>query len=211
MFATSMLITLTLQCQKDKEPIIIILNIKIMLQFTAPTKNHVSASNQAIFTNLEKGLGFVPNIYATLALSENALGSYLALQGAKTSLKAKEKEVVNLVVSQVNGCEYCLAAHTALGKMNGFTDEEILDIRAVEVTFDAKVKALSEITYDIAANKGHIKQANLENFYDAGYTQENLVDLVVLVGDKIVTNYLHALTKVLVDFPAAPKLDKVFA
>lgn len=206
-----MLITLTLQCQKDKEPIIIILNIKIMLQFTVPTKNQVSASNQAIFTNLEKGLGFVPNIYATLALSENALGSYLALQGAKTTLKAKEKEVVNLVVSQVNGCEYCLAAHTALGKMNGFTDEEILDIRAVEVTFDAKVKALSEITYDIAANKGHIKQANLENFYDAGYTQENLVDLVVLVGDKIVTNYLHALTKVPVDFPAAPKLDKVFA
>lgn len=182
-----------------------------MLQFTVPTKNQVSASNQAIFTNLEKGLGFVPNIYATLALSENALGSYLALQGAKTSLKAKEKEVVNLVVSQVNGCEYCLAAHTALGKMNGFTDEEILDIRAVEVIFDAKVKALSEITYDIAANKGHIKQANLENFYDAGYTQENLVDLVVLVGDKIVTNYLHALTKVPVDFPAAPKLDKVFA
>lgn len=182
-----------------------------MSQFTVPTKNEVSASNQAIFDNLEKGLGFVPNIYATLALSENALGSYLALQGAKTSLKAKEKEVVNLVVSQVNGCEYCLAAHTALGKMNGFTDEQILDIRGVEVTFDAKVKALAEITHDIAANKGHITEANLDNFYAAGYTQENLVDLVVLVGDKIVTNYLHALTKVPVDFPAAPKLEKVVA
>ena len=73
-----------------------------------------------IFDTLNKALGFVPNLYATIAHSENGLAKYLAFQGAKTSLTNKEKEAVNLVVSQVNGCIYCQSAHTVLGKMNGF-------------------------------------------------------------------------------------------
>ncbi len=94
-------------------------------QFNVPTKNEVSENNQAIFSQLEKGLGFVPNLYATYAHNDTALGDYLALQNRKSTLTAKEREVINLVVSQINECAYCLAAHTALGKMNGFTDEQI--------------------------------------------------------------------------------------
>jgi alkylhydroperoxidase family enzyme len=61
-------------------------------------------------------LGFVPNIYATYAFSKDALARYMSFAGGKTSLNAKEKEAINLIVSQVNGCKYCLAAHTAIGK-----------------------------------------------------------------------------------------------
>ena len=87
-----------------------------MSTFNVPTKNEVSENNQAIFDQLEKGLGFVPNLYATFAHSENALGNFLGLANATTSFSTKEKEVINLAVSQVNQCEYCLAAHTAIGK-----------------------------------------------------------------------------------------------
>lgn len=182
-----------------------------MSTFNVPTKDQVSENNQAIFGQLEKGLGFVPNIYATMAHSENALQSYLTLQNAKNSLKAKEKEVVNLVVSQYNECVYCLAAHTALGKMNGFTDEQILDIRGIEITFDNKLKALAELSHEIVAKKGHVTEEIADAFYTAGYTKENYIDVLVLVGDKIISNYLHAATQIPVDFPAAPALEKAVA
>lgn len=96
-----------------------------MTQFKVPTRADVSFTNQSIFDNLEKALGFVPNLYATIAYSDHGLARFLAYQNAKTSLTNKEKEAVNLIVSQVNGCVYCQSAHTVLGKKNGFTDEQI--------------------------------------------------------------------------------------
>lgn len=182
-----------------------------MRQFTVPTKNDVSENNQAIFDQLEKGLGFVPNIYATIAKSKNALGNYLAYQNGKTSLKAKEKEVINLVVSQVNACEYCLAAHTTLGKMNGFTEEQILEIRSGRASFDTKLDALAQFTKATTENKGRPSAETVEAFFAAGYTEENLVDTIVVISDKIVSNYLHGITQVPIDFPAAPKLETVAA
>ena len=101
-----------------------------MSTFNVPQREEVSEKNQAIFDNLEKAVGFVPNLQATYAHSENALENYLNLSNAKTSLTAKQKEVVNLAVSQVNNCTYCLSAHTAIGKMNGFTEAEILELTA---------------------------------------------------------------------------------
>lgn len=101
-----------------------------MKQFTVPTREQVSADNQSIFDTLKKALGMVPNLYATMAHSENGLSNYLAFQGAKTSLSNKEKEIVNLVVSEVNSCVYCQSAHTVIGKMNGFTDDEIIGFRS---------------------------------------------------------------------------------
>lgn len=77
------------------------------------------------------------NLCATLAHSERALGNYLTLQNGKSSLNAKEREVINLVVSQVNECAYCLAGHTALGGMVGFTPDQIIAIRKGSAPFDA--------------------------------------------------------------------------
>lgn len=177
-----------------------------MKPITVPTKNQVSPTNQVLFDSLTKNIGRVPNLYAVYAHSENALGSYLALAGAKTSLKAKEKEVVNLVVSQVNQCGYCLAAHTAIAKQHGLTDEQILEIRRVDITFDSKFAALAKLTASIAENKGHADEQLIQDFYAAGFNEGSLIDVVMVVGDKTITNYIYALTKVPVDFPAAPAI-----
>lgn len=178
-----------------------------MTTINVPTREEVSVSNQAIFDNLKKGMGMVPNLYATFALSETALATYLALQNAKSSVSGKAREVVNLVVSQVNECEYCLAAHTMLGKMHSFSDEQIIEIRHGHASFDAKLDALARLTKGIAQSRGHVDQALVEAFFAAGWTKENLVDAIVIIGDKVVSNYLHSTTKIPVDFPAAPKLD----
>lgn len=174
--------------------------------FTVPTREEVSEANQAIFDQLNKKVGFVPNLYAYYAKSETALGDYLALNGRKTSLSGKEKEIVNLVTSQINGCRYCQSAHTAIGKMNGLTDEQILEIRGGSASFNAKFDVLTKFTADVVNNRGQISEASKARFLDAGYTEESLIDVVVLIGDKTISNYLHNLAGFAIDFPVAEEL-----
>ena len=178
-----------------------------MTVINVPTRDQVSPANQALFDDLKKGIGMVPNLYATLAHSEHALGSYLAFQNAKSSVTGKAREVVNLVVSQVNECEYCLAAHTVIGKMHSLDDAQVLEIRSGRASFDSKLDALARLVKSIVTERGRADQALVEAFFAAGWTKENLIDTIVIIGDKTVTNYLHSTTRVPVDFPAAPKLE----
>ena len=182
-----------------------------MSTFNVPTREEVSENNQVIFDNLNKALGFVPNLYATYAYSDTALENYLNFSNAKTSLSAKEREVVNLAVSEVNNCIYCLSAHTAIGKMNGFTDEQILELRAGEASFNEKLDALARIARNITENRGKTDAAVLENFFNAGYSKGNLIDVISLVGDKTISNYIHSTTQVPVDFPEAQPLQAELA
>lgn len=177
-----------------------------MTTFNIPKREEVSETNQGIFDNLKKQVGFVPNLYATYAYSENALKNYLDFAGAPSSLKAKEKEAVNLAVSQVNNCEYCLAAHTAIGKMNGYSDAQILELRQGKASFDAKLDALAKLSKNITENRGNTDADVLENFFNAGWTKENLIDTINLVGDKTISNYINNTVKTALDFPAAPSL-----
>ncbi|WP_406685425.1 carboxymuconolactone decarboxylase family protein [Seonamhaeicola sp. MEBiC1930] len=178
-----------------------------MSTFKVPTRNEVSENNQVIFDNLNKALGFVPNLYATYAHSDTALENYLTFSNAKTSLSAKEKEVVNLAVSEVNQCVYCLSAHTAIGKMNGFTDEQILELRTGAASFNSKLDALARLSRNITENRGSTDDEVLENFFNEGYSRGNLIDVISLVGDKTISNYLHKTTQVPVDFPEVQPLE----
>lgn len=191
-------------CQNFKQQQI---RIKEMSDFRPLKREEVSEANQTVFDNLEKALGFVPNLYATYAYSNNALVNYLNFANAKTSLTAKQKEVVNLAVSQVNNCAYCLAAHTAIGKMNGFTEEQILELRAGGASFDKQLDALAALAKNVTEKRGATDQVIVENFLAAGFTKENLIDTLVLVGDKTISNYIHSTTQIPVDFPEAQPLE----
>jgi len=177
-----------------------------MKNFKVPTREEVSATNQGIFDNLKNAVGFVPNIYATMATSENALKNYLEFSNGKSSLETKEKEVINLAVSEFNQCQYCLSAHTAIAGMNGFDANQINQMRAGEAPFDAKLDALAKLSRNIVENRGATNQAVLEAFFAAGWTNENLIDTINQVGEITITNYLHRTTEVPVDFPVAQQL-----
>jgi uncharacterized peroxidase-related enzyme len=177
-----------------------------MTNFTVPTRGEVSENNQAIFDNFQKGLGFVPNLYAYYAKNETALGDYLALQNRKSTLKAKEREVINLVTSQINGCRYCQSAHTVLGKMNGFTDEQVIELRKGFASFDSKLDALAKFTASAVENRGRATLESKDAFFEAGYTEANLIDVVIAVGDKTISNYIHNVVDFPIDFPIAPEL-----
>jgi len=177
-----------------------------MKTITVPTYEQSSTANRALMDNLKKALTFVPNLYATFTYSETALGTYLTLQNAKSSLSAKAREVINLAVSEVNACRYCLAAHTMVGKMVGFTDAQVIEIRAGTAAFDPRLDALARLVRNVVMTRGHTDKTVLQGFFDAGWNEGNLVDVMMVIGDKIISNYLHSTTEIPVDFPAAPAL-----
>jgi uncharacterized peroxidase-related enzyme len=175
-------------------------------QFSVPVREQLSENNLPTYDAIKKGLGFVPNIIAMLGLSDNGLKRYMAFQNDNTSLSNKEKEIVNLVVSEVNDCKYCKAAHTALAKMNGFTDEQALELRKGKASFDKKFDALANFSREVTECNGHIESEVLENFLSAGYNQGNLVDVIIQIGEKTITNYLHSITQIPIDFPQVPQV-----
>jgi uncharacterized peroxidase-related enzyme len=174
--------------------------------FEVPTRDQVSPNNQKIFDRMQNAYGMVPNLYATFALNETALADYLALQNRKSTLSAKEREIINLVVSQVNECKYCVPAHTAVGKMHGFTDDQILEIRRAQISFDRKYDALAKFVNETTIHRGRPSESAADALFEAGYTKANVVDIMVIIGDKIISNYLHNFTQIPVDWPEAPKI-----
>ena len=174
--------------------------------FTVPTRGEVSENNQTNFDKLQKGIGFVPNLLAYTAKNETALGDILALQNRKSTLRSKEREMIKLVASQINGCRYCQSAHTATGRMTGFTDEQIIEIRQGSASFDTKLDALAKFASSLVTNRGNASQETKNAFFAAGYNEANMIDVVMVIGDMAITNSMHRLAGFDIDFPLAPEL-----
>jgi AhpD family alkylhydroperoxidase len=179
-----------------------------MKKINVPVKEQVSADAQILFDKIQKGLGKVPNLYATIGYSANALKGYLDFEGALSNgvFTPKEREAISLIVSEVNSCDYCLAAHTMLATMKGFTKEETLLLRK-GIAKDLKLNTALRLAKSITENKGKADTALIDAFFDAGYNETALIELIGLVTGKIFTNYVYALTNVPVDFPAAQPLN----
>ncbi|PIQ47284.1 MAG: alkylhydroperoxidase [Cytophagales bacterium CG12_big_fil_rev_8_21_14_0_65_40_12] len=180
-----------------------------MRTFSVPTRDQVAPVAQGIFDNLKSQLGMVPNLFATIGYSANALSSYLAFQSAqaKGSFNAKEREAVFLAVSQVNGCAYCQAAHTTLGKMNGFTEEETIELRKGK-SANARLQSIVVLAKEITANHGRPSSEALESFFAQGFDNAALIDLIALVADKTLANYVHNVTQITIDFPVAKPIEE---
>ena len=106
----------------------------------------------------------------------------------------------------MNECEYCLPAHTVISKMHGFTDEQILEIRRADISFDTKYDALAKFVKETTINRGRPSTNASNTLFEAGYSQANAIDVIMVIGDKIISNYLHNFTQVPVDFPAVPQI-----
>lgn len=161
--------------------------------FTVPARTEVSVNNQGMFDNLQKSLGFVPNLYTYFAKNETALSDYLGLQNRKSTPSGKEREIINLVTSQINGCRYCQSAQIVVGKMNGFTEDQVIEMRQGTTSFNSKYDALAKFTVSVVGNRGHATEESKEAFFAAGYTEANMIDVIIVVGDKVISNYIHTL------------------
>ncbi|MGL1888973.1 MAG: carboxymuconolactone decarboxylase family protein [Reichenbachiella sp.] len=180
-----------------------------MSVIAVPTKEQVDEKSQAIFDVLKGKLGMVPNLYAVLGYSSNALESFLGFSGVagKDVFSAKEVEAIKLVVSQVNGCDYCQAAHTTLGKMNGLTEDETVEIRKGTIT-DNRLNIITTLAKEIALDAGRASEQAKKDFFELGFKENALAEIVSVVISVTYTNYLFGLTNVPIDFPAAKSVSE---
>lgn len=179
-----------------------------MKSFTVPTYDQVPASTKPTFDRFVKILGKMPNLYATIGYSANALNSYLAYvnEQARGTFHAKEREGVYLIVSQLNGCEYCLASHTRSAIKNGWTEDETLSLRAGAHP-DKKWQVIYRVIKSVIDNKGQVSDDLLEEFYALAYQEAAIVDLLVLINVMSFTNYAFRLMQIPIDFPLAKDIS----
>lgn len=168
-----------------------------MTRIAALPFEQTAASAQTQLEGIRKGLGFIPNTFATLAHAPAALSGYLALSQAlgKGTLNAKSREVVALASSQVNGCEYCLAAHTLFAGKAGLSAADIRSAR------DGEFDAVARLTRQIIESSGRLSDAQLQTARDAGLSDAAIVEVVANVALMTLTNYLNNLAETAVDFP----------
>lgn len=178
-----------------------------MRTIQVPTKDQVDAKANSIFKNLEKNLGMVPNLYATIGYSSDILEAYIKYSevASNVSFSKKEVEAIKLAVSEVNNCQYCKAAHTIVAKMNGFTESDTIDIRIGKFS-DERLNTVIRTAQEIAIKKGKISSETKELFFAHDFDNKALIDLIAIVNVVSFTNFVHNATEVPVDFPLAPAL-----
>jgi len=175
-----------------------------MKPFEVPSYDSVSAEAKPAFDRFIKLTGKMPNLYAVIGNSATTLNAYLAYvqAQAKGSFHAKDREAIYLIVSELNGCEYCLASHTVSALKNGWKEEETLSIRAG--TFpEIKWQVLYQLIKSVIDRKGEVGDGLLDQFYQLNYTNEALMDLMALINIMSFTNYVYRLIRVPIDFPPA--------
>jgi len=171
--------------------------------------NEAKPEVKGIYDTVKKQIGMVPNLYKTTANSPIALQAILEFENTlrRGEFNRKEIEAISLAVSQGNNCKYCLAAHTAVGKMQGFTEGETIHLRKAVINV-TRLRALSRLAKEITVSKGYPWQELIDDFYEVGYSKAALVELIGIVSLMIFNNYLDHITEIPIDFPSAPELKE---
>lgn len=169
-------------------------------------KNAAGASAE-LLEKVAKKFGKAPNLLKTLAHSPAALGMYLASSDAldASSLSAALSERIALHLAELNSCDYCLAAHSAKGKMAGLSGDQIIESRRGE-SDDPKADALLKLARAIIETKGFVSDELIETARRAGVTDGELAEVAAVVAVNLFTNYANHLFETEVDFPRAKPL-----
>ena len=162
-----------------------------------------TGKSKTLLDAVQKKLGRTPNMMRTLGNAPAALEAYLGFSGALATgtLDAKVREQIALTVAEANVCEYCLAAHTAIGGMVGLTADEIGKARGA-TSSQPKTAAILKLARSIVVNRGNVPDQDLAAARSHGITDGEVVEIVANVALNIFTNYLNHVARTVVDFPA---------
>ncbi|MBT2502886.1 carboxymuconolactone decarboxylase family protein [Curtobacterium sp. ISL-83] len=158
---------------------------------------------------LERRTARLLNIHAGMAASPAVIAAFAGLSAGvakHATFGTATREAIALAVGNQNGCDYCQAAHTVSAKRAGLTDEQILQIRAGEVTFDPKLAALLEVARAAAANTGTVPAEVRDHASAAGWSDEELQELFAHLAVNLYTNFFNHYAGTELDFPSAPSL-----
>lgn len=154
-------------------------------------------ASRPVLETAEKAFGFLPNMLKFLSQSPIALDAYFHLMGAmKTStLSEGARQVVYLTVSRINGCSYCLPAHGKAAKGAGLDEEQIKALQTGDPLANEKLETLRQTVESLVHKKGALTDSEMDAFFSAGYTKEQLLDILAAIAAKVISNFGHQIGK----------------
>jgi uncharacterized peroxidase-related enzyme len=173
-----------------------------MPRLNAIDPNEATGKAKELLDGVKTKLGMVPNLMRTFANSPAVLEAYLGFSGALGGglLNAKLREQIALTVADANSCEYCLSAHTAIGKMVGLDAEQLVSSRRA-ASSDPKVEAALKFAHQIVVKRGEVLDSEVAAVRAAGYNDGEIAEIVANVALNIFTNYFNHVAQTVVDFP----------
>lgn len=177
-----------------------------MPSFTIHTIDSAPAAARGTLEAARKKFGFLPNLLGELAAAPSALNAYVTLNEllAGSSLRAVEQQVVLIAASVVNGCTYCVAAHTAGLKSAGLPDDQIEALQEGRPLADNRLQALRALTIAIVDRRGRVSEGELQQFLNAGFTQEQVLEVLVGIAMKTLSNYTNHIAETPLDTQLQP-------
>lgn len=169
-----------------------------MSRINAISLDTATDATRPVLEGVKKKIGFLPNLFSTLAKAPAALDTYVQASAilGKTSLSAQQKEAVYLATSQVNGCDYCLAAHTLFAGKAGLSTEDIVAARHGELN------AYAALARQLVETRGHLNDEQIAAARAAGIDDMKIIEVIALVAVQTLTNYLNNTALTDIDFPA---------
>jgi len=164
-----------------------------MVDFTFHNVESAPEDSKELLQKAEGNFGFVPNILAGMAEAPALLEGYMTLSGIfdKTSFSPAERQLILLTVSYENECHFCMAAHTGGAKKAGMDDKHIEALRDGRPVDDEKLEALRTFTKKVVTNRGWVDESDVQKMLDAGYDKQNVLEVIVGVGLKTISNYTN--------------------
>jgi uncharacterized peroxidase-related enzyme len=166
------------------------------------------AASRPLLEAVKKQLGIVPNLFRIVGTSPAALEGYLGLNGAlgKGQLPAATRERIALAIAQINGCDYCLAAHTYLGRNVAKLDVAEIAANRRGTSNDAKADAAVRFATKIAQARGAVNAGDVAVLKAAGYSDAEIVEIIAHVALNTLTNYVNTVLDTEIDFPQVEAL-----
>ncbi|MEM5540078.1 MULTISPECIES: carboxymuconolactone decarboxylase family protein [unclassified Olleya] len=157
--------------------------------------------SKALLENSQKAYGMIPGLHGVLAASPELLKAYQELHQlfTETSFNNDELTVVWQTINVEHACHYCVPAHTGIAKMMKVDDAIIDALRNETPLADAKLEALRTLTLSITRNRGNVSQADLEAFYAAGYGEQQVLEIILGLSQKVISNYTNHIANTPVD------------
>lgn len=179
-----------------------------MSTFTLHDQNSAPEASKALLDKSQKAFGRVPGLHAVMAESPELLNGYQALHGLflDSSFDADEKTVVWQTINVEHACHYCVPAHTGIAKAMKVSDEINNALRDETPLPTPKLEALRDFTLAMVRQRGEVESKQLEAFYAAGYTQQNVLEVILGLSQKVMSNYTNHIAQTPVD-----QAFKVFA
>lgn len=164
-----------------------------MKDFRTHTLESAPADAKPIMQAALKGYGFVPNLYATMAEAPTILEGYttLATIFGKTALSETERQIILMTNNRLNGCAYCMAAHTTLSQMAGVPEDVVEALRNDTPIGDTKLEALRQFAIVINESRGWPTEQQVERFLQAGYTRQTVLEVILGTALKTMSNYTN--------------------